>query len=115
MTINDHTLDEYCRSIAEDIVRDADSEEQAMDWACEAADSTEWAIYYHKAHELCQNCNTESGEDFVSEFWADGPMTYDEMACRIAYGEIDTRVRLFVYDLWQEKEDYAEILAQAED
>lgn len=105
--MNDYQLDEYCRSIAEDIVRDAKSEEQALDWASEAADSTEWVIYYNKAHELCQNCNTDQGEDFIAECWANEPMTYDEMACRIAYGEIDARVRNFVWQLWQEKEGEA--------
>lgn len=105
--MNDYQLDEYCRSIAEDIVRDAKSEEQALDWASESADGSEYVIYYHKAHELCQNCNTDQGEDFVAECWADTPMTYDEIACRIAYGEIDARIRNFVWQIWQEKEGEA--------
>ena len=105
--MNDYQLDEYCRSIAEEIVRDAETECQAMDWASESADSSEYAIYYHKAHELCQNCDTTQGEDFVAECWPSEAMTYDEMACRIAHGEIDFRIRSFVWRLWQEKEEAA--------
>ena len=105
--MNDYQLDEYCRSVAEDIVRDARDLDQAMDWASESADGSEYVIYYHKAHELCQNCSTDQGEDFVAECWADTPMTYDEIACRIAYGEIDARIRNFVWQLWQEKEEAA--------
>lgn len=105
--MNDNQLNEYCRSIAEDIVRDANSEDQALDWASEAADSSEYAIYIHKAHELCQNCNITQGEDFVAESFPHQAMTYDEIACLIAYGEIDARVRAFVWKLWQEKEGAA--------
>lgn len=105
--MNDNYLNEYCRSIAEEIVRDANSEDQALDWAREAADSSEYAIYIHKAHELCQNCDITQGEEFVAEFFSDEAMTYDEMACRIAYGEIDARVSAFVWELWQEKEEAA--------
>ena len=103
----DYQLDEYCESIAQDIVRDARDLDQAMDWASESADGSEYVIYYAKAHELCQNCNTDQGEDFVAECWAGETMTYDEMACRIAYGEIDARVRGFVWKLWEEKEEQA--------
>jgi hypothetical protein len=105
--MNDYQLDQYCESIAQDIVRDARDLDQAMDWASESADSSEYVVYYHKAHELCQNCNTDQGEDFVAECWAGETMTYDEMACRIAYGEIDARVRGFVWKLWEEKEETA--------
>lgn len=105
--MNDYQLDQYCESIAQDIVRDARDLDQAMDWASESADGSEYVIYYAKAHELCQNCNTDQGEDFVAECWAGETMTYDEMACRIAYGEIDARVRGFVWKLWEEKEEQA--------
>ena len=105
--MNDYQLDQYCESIAQEIVRDARDLEQALDWASESADGSEYVIYHHKAHELCQNCSVDQGEAFVAECWANEPMTYDEMACRIAYGEIDTRVREFVWKLWEEKEEQA--------
>jgi len=105
--MNDNQLNEYCRSIAEEIVRDAKTECQAMDWARESADSSEYVIYYHKAHELCQNCDIAQGEEFVAECFPNEVMTYDEIACRIAYGEIDSRICSFVWQLWQEKEEAA--------
>ena len=105
--LNDYALTEYCNSIAEDICRDATDMDQAMDWASESADSSEYAIYYAKAHMLCQNCDTTQGEDFIADCYSDCPMTYDEMACRIAYGEIDARVRAKVCEIFDQRDEYA--------
>lgn len=105
--INDFWLDEYCNDVAQEICRDAQDEDQALDWASEHADGSEYVIYYAKAHELCRGCNTDAGEDFVSECWADTVMTYDEMACRIAYGEIDSRIRAAVHRIFEEQTEDA--------
>ena len=105
--LNDYALTEYCNSIAEEICRDARDMDQAMDWASESADSSEYVIYYAKAHELCRNCDISQGEYFIADCYSDCPMTYDEMACRIAYGEIDARVRAKVYEIFQTREDEA--------
>jgi hypothetical protein len=93
MTINDYTLDEYATDIAEEILRECEGErETAMDRAHEAADGSEWVIYYSKAHELCQNCNTDNGEQFYDDCgpWED--VTYDKIATIIAYGELRARI-----------------------
>ncbi len=74
--LNDFTLTEYCNDIAQDICRDASDEDQAMDWATESADGSEYVIYYAKAHDLCRGCNTDAGEDFVAECWVDTVMSY---------------------------------------
>ena len=90
--MNEYQLNQYCEQIARDILNDADDLDQAMDWASESADSSEYVIYPNKAHELCQGCDIEQGEAFVADCFAGVAMTYDEIACRIAYGEIDARV-----------------------
>jgi len=102
--INDYTLTEYCNAIAQEICRDASDEDQAMDWASESADGSEYVIYHAKAHELCRNCDITQGEEFVADCFSDVPMTYDDMACRIAYGEIDARIRAAVYEIFAERE-----------
>jgi hypothetical protein len=102
--LNDFTLTEYCNDIAQEICRDASDEDQAMDWASESADSSEYVIYYAKAHELCRGCDTTQGEEFVADCFSGASMTYDEMACRIAYGEIDARIRAAVYQIFAERE-----------
>lgn len=102
--LNDFTLTEYCNDIAQEICRDASDEDQAMDWAHESADGSEYVIYYAKAHELCRNCDTAQGEDFVADCFGGESMTYDEMACRIAYGEIDARIRAAIYEIFAERE-----------
>ena len=103
--INDYALTEYCNDIAQEICRDASDEDQAMDWASESADSSEYVIYYAKAHELCRHCDTQQGEMFVADCWGDAPMSYDNMACRIAYGEIDARIRTAVHNLFASLEE----------
>ena len=93
MTINDYTLDEYAADIADEILRECEGErDDFMDRAHEAADGSEWAIYYHKAHELCQNCNTDNGQLYFEDCgpWED--VTYDRIACIIAYGELRARI-----------------------
>lgn len=90
--LNDFKLNEYCNMIADEIAQDADNIHDALDLAAEAADGSEYCIYYAKAHELCRTCNTDNGEDFVADCYSDVPMTYDDMACRIAYGEIERRI-----------------------
>jgi hypothetical protein len=93
MTINDYTLNEYAADIADEILRECEGErETAMDRARERAGGSEWAIYYHKAHELCQNCNTDNGEQFYNDCgpWED--ITYNGIATIIAYGELDARI-----------------------
>jgi hypothetical protein len=102
--INDFSLTEYCNSIADDIFADAPTFDDAMDWATESADGSEYVIYYAKAHDLCRNCDTTQGEEFVAECFSDTPMSYDDMACRIAYGEIYNRIQA---RLWAMNEEQA--------
>jgi hypothetical protein len=105
--INDFWLTEYCNDIAQDICKDTADINQAMDWASESAGGSEYVIYTAKAHMLCQNCDTVQGEDFVSDCWGDTPLSYDEMACRIAYGEIESRIRRAICEIFENKEDAA--------
>jgi hypothetical protein len=98
MTINDHALNEYAADIADEILRECDGDrDDAMDRAHEVADGSEWAIYYHKAHELCQNCNTDNGEQFFENCgpWED--ITYNGIASIIAYGELRARIEQAIH------------------
>jgi hypothetical protein len=97
MTINDYTLDQYAADIATDIISECDgahdlTRDDAIDMASQHADNSEWVIYYHKAHELCQNCDTENGEQFYEDCgpWED--LTYNGIASIIAYGELHARI-----------------------
>ena len=102
---NDFKLDAYCYSIAQDIAADFDgvlSEgnlDDALDTVWQYADGSEFVIYHYKAHQLCLNCNTDQGEDFLHDCGIEKQLSYDEMASRIAYGEIDARVRDCLYQI----------------
>lgn len=93
MTINDYMLDQYAASIADEILRECDGDrDHAMDLAHQHADGSEWAIYYSKAHELCENCNTDNGEQFYEDCGPWDDITYDKIATIIAYGELRARI-----------------------
>jgi hypothetical protein len=102
---NDFKLDAYCYSIAQDIAADFDgvlSEsnlDDALDQVWSHAEGSEFVIYHYKAHRLCLNCNIDQGEDFLHDCGIEKQLSYDEMASRIAYGEIDARVRNCLYQI----------------
>jgi hypothetical protein len=89
----DSQLDEQARSIARDI-----SEEikqyggDAYDLAHQHADGSQYVIYYHHAHSICQNCNTEVGEACLEDVGVGKNPTYDSLAVIIAYYELHSRI-----------------------
>jgi len=93
MTINDYTLNQYAADVAGEIIRECGGDcEAALDMAHESANGSEWVLYSHKAHELCQNCDTRRGDQFYADC---GPMpdaTYNRVACIVAYGELVARI-----------------------
>lgn len=71
--------------------------ESADELAQVRAYGSEHVIYHYKAHALCQNSDTYRGEEFVEDCdMATG--SYDEMASRIAYGELRYRILQAVED-----------------
>lgn len=97
MTITDYALDQYAADIADEIIRECDGDrDDAMYLAHEYADSSEWAIYYSKAHELCQNCDIENGERFFEDCGPWDDITYDKIATIIAYGELSARIEMAI-------------------
>ena len=100
---NDDTLTQYCNDIAEEIASQSEDMDAALDLVWQYADGSEHVIYYAKAHELCRNCDTENGEEFIQDCFSDVPMTYDDMACRIAYGEIGSRINHKLYEIFEAK------------
>lgn len=64
-----------------------DAENDISDIAHQEADSWDWVIYYHYAHELCQNCSRDEAEQSIEDcggFTGDD-ITYDTIATQIAY------------------------------
>lgn len=106
--MNDYQLTEYCNDIAADIARDASNIDQAMDWATESADGSEYVIYTYKAHKLCLDCNTDQGREIVEDQREDGHAdTYDQLASLIAYYEITARIQSAIWSIFEAKEDAA--------
>ena len=105
---SDYNLDAMTAAWAVEIFEQADDLDNAMDLAYQYADGSEWVIYYGKAHELCQKCNTDLGEEFLEDIGqtCEG-MTYDKWASAIAYGEISQRLGRDVQALFEMAEELA--------
>ena len=99
LIMNDHVLDTLASEYAQEILEQTQDIDEAQDLAHQYADGSEWVIYYYKAHMLCQNCDIANGQEFVDDCWGDTPLSYDEMATRIAYGELHSRITTSIYKL----------------
>ena len=91
---SDYQLDQYAEAAAQDIADEVKEHGgDAYDMAHEHADGSEHVIYHYKAHAICQNCNTDAGEDFISDTGEpEGGWSYDGFAVAIAYGELHHRI-----------------------
>ena len=66
MEINNYTLELEADSIVKQaLVSHNEFGEDAVEVIHEICDGHQWAIYYAKAFQLCQNCDTEQGEDYL--------------------------------------------------
>ncbi len=102
-TITNHKLDEYAADCAKEILEEINRYGgDEYDLAHEHADGSEWVIYYSKAHQLCQNCNTDHGEVFLAVVGTPENVTYDSLAVTIAYGELHARICQALDDLKSE-------------
>jgi hypothetical protein len=92
--INDAILNDMAAEYAEEILREVrEHGGEAYDLAHQYADGSQWVIYYSKAHQLCQNCDTQIGEEAVSDCGEpEGGWSYDGFACAIAYHELCGRI-----------------------
>lgn len=113
--INEHTFSKECDQLAQDIFdeimgeaaadEDADHHRDTMqDRAHEAADGHQWVIYHHHAHQICAECNTDEGEQFLEETGMPETPTYDGLATIMAYGEMRYRIGAKLDELCDEWE-----------
>ena len=102
-------LDAMVADWAVEIFEQAKDQDEALDLAYQYADGSEWVIYHYKAHELCANCNTNMGEDFI-EMWGEpeGGWTYDGFASAIALGEIYERLQSAISTLYEMEDEMVE-------
>ena len=99
---SNYNLDAMVADWAVEIFEQADDQDDANDLAHQYADGSEWVIYHYKAHQLCANCNTDAGEDFIAECGEpEGGWSYDGFASAIAYGEIYGRLQDAINTLYE--------------
>lgn len=107
----DHELNAFCQETAQDIfdavmaeplaeveegnvvdVDPNDWREDMYDATHEAADGCEHVIYYYRAIQICANCNTDRGDEFLEDTGMPEEITFEKLATIIAYGEIKGRI-----------------------
>lgn len=98
---NDWELNELAQEYADDIRKDVEQYGgDFSDMAWERADGSEHVIYYYNAQQLCANCNTDEGEQFIDDMGGIPPgKSFDEIACMIAFGELYQRIMTRLYDM----------------
>lgn len=99
----DKIAHEYAIEIASELASFGGGHGDAWELAHQYADGSEWVIYHYKAHQLCQNCTTDAGEDFASNCGEpEGGWSYNGFASAIAYGELAARIMLALDELQNE-------------
>jgi len=117
---SDFQLDELCKEYAQDIFGNAKSYDSA-NWLKYAKDNShdlchEWAdgcfyvIYHYHALQICANCNTDQGEQFVEDLGT-AYTSVNELATAVAYGEIYQRT---LFHLGREIEFLEDLFEAAE-
>lgn len=65
-TINNYTLNYEAEAIAESVLQEVQEYgTDAYDLLHEMCDGHEWVIYTYKAFQVCAECNTDDGEDYL--------------------------------------------------
>lgn len=100
----DYALGIECRNSARDIFEEcireqgfadephkfdpAQYRDEMNDAAHERADGSEHVIYTHRALQICANCDTTMGEEFVDDVGIGDNPTFESIATLIAYGQM---------------------------
>lgn len=101
--ISDFILSKECNELAQEIFdevmtgaapdEDAEFHRDTMDDRThETADGHQWVIYNHSALMLCAHCNTDHGDELLSDIGMPEDPDLYKIACFIAYGEMRGRI-----------------------
>lgn len=92
--INDYILQKEAHSIAECIIDECKDDDLAelYDRAWEYADGHQWVIYTYKALQLCANCRTDDGEQWLEDNCWEFKPSFSEIVSQIAFAELHCRI-----------------------
>lgn len=81
-----------------------DDRDDMLDRVHETADGHAWVIYTWRALQLCAECNTDLGEEFVDDIGLPEPFTLGGAATAVAYGELRARIESALDEIIREYE-----------
>lgn len=103
--MNDYELTKEAESLARKIWEESCGDESvARDLAHQYADGHEIAIYYHKAIQVCADCRTDDGEQWLEDCGGicQPGDSFGQIACRIAFAELLCRIESALSDIIEE-------------
>ena len=107
MTDYQKLAQEYAEEIIENMQEDQ-GEDYIYQVAHEYADGSEHVIYYSKAHDMVTWMHQSRISYWEGEIEAGGSfVSYDDLACRIAYYELNNMITAAALKLFEEKESEA--------
>lgn len=118
--MSDYILQTECDQLAQDIFDEIMAEnpgeepeqlrDEMQDRTHETADGHEWVIYNYKALMICAHCNTDNGEDFLTDTGLPSEPDIYKLACVTAYGEMRARIEAKISELiddWESADEAA--------
>ena len=120
MIKSDYALTKVAENYAADIFAELQDEhgknpESFEDYFSDAAhswaDQSEHVIYTARAIAICGNCDTDAGEEWLSDIYGkpfDGCETFAEVCTRLAFAELYCRIQdelQKLKDNWEEEEE----------
>lgn len=112
---NDYALWKECREFAAEILaewRDENPGEcpdpydsEWSDRAHEYADGSQNVIYTYRALQICANCDTTLGEEFLEDIGMPENPTFEGLATLIVYGEMRARIEESIRELIEESDE----------
>lgn len=89
MEINNYTLELEADSIVNQaLVSHNEFGEDAVQVIHEVCLAHQWATYYAKAFQLCLNCDTDEGEDYLEETGDTHFTSISDHATKVAYATL---------------------------
>ena len=89
MEINNYTLElEADNIVNQALVSHNEFGEDAVQVIHEICIAHQWATYYTKAFELCLNCDTDQGEDYLDDQGDTHFTSISDHATRVAYATL---------------------------
>lgn len=101
--MNDAILDKIAREYAQEIIEQyPDAPDSARDAVFEWASGSEWLIYNWRIMQICANCDTRAGEDYLRDSGLPRDGDFMKICQIVAMGEFVSRIEMAMNEIYEE-------------